>query len=64
MPFGVGKHKCVGDTYAPAELTVSIASITRRWKLTHQPGARVREVPWTTVQPADLVMVAQPRPAA
>ncbi len=64
MPFGVGKHKCVGDTYALAELTVSIASIARRWKLTHQPGSRVREVPWTTVQPADLVMVAQPRPAA
>ncbi|MGC0211804.1 cytochrome P450 [Streptomyces levis] len=61
MPFGVGKHKCVGDTYALAELTVSIACIARRWTLTHQPGSHVREVPWTTVQPAGLIMVAHPR---
>ncbi|MFJ8148722.1 cytochrome P450 [Streptomyces sp. NPDC096048] len=61
MPFGVGKHKCIGDAYAVAELMVSIACIIRRWTLAHQPGTRVREVPWTTVQPAGLVMVAQPR---
>jgi hypothetical protein len=36
-------------------LTVSIACTARRWKLMHQRGTRVREVPWATVQPAELV---------
>ncbi|MFE0923428.1 cytochrome P450 [Streptomyces nigra] len=64
MPFGSGRHKCFGDTYALAELTVSVACVARRWSLTHQPGSRVREVPWTTVRPTDLVMVPQPRRVA
>nr|WP_269078175.1 cytochrome P450 [Streptomyces sp. YIM 121038] len=61
MPFGVGKHRCIGDAFAMAEIMVSIASITRRWTLTHQPGTHVREIPWTTVQPSNLIMIARLR---
>lgn len=61
IPFGIGKHKCIGDVFAWTELTVAAASILRRWHLAAQPGSSVREVPWITVQPSGLVMVPQPR---
>ncbi len=56
MPFGVGKHKCLGDVFALQEMVVAVATITRRWHLIHKPGIKVRELPWTTVQPSGLTM--------
>ncbi|WP_236795016.1 cytochrome P450 [Amycolatopsis sp. GM8] len=64
IPFGVGKHRCPGDTFAWAELGVGVATILKEWHLAHRPGAKVRELPMVTVQPSGLQMVAERRSAA
>lgn len=63
LPFGVGGHRCPGDTFAWAELGVAIATILRKWHLVHRPGSRVRELPMATVQPSRLRMAAERRSA-
>jgi hypothetical protein len=63
MPFGVGRHRCPGDTFAWAELGVALATILRKWHLVHQAGSKVRELPLVTVQPSGLRMVARRRTA-
>ncbi|WP_369182129.1 cytochrome P450 [Streptomyces sp. Y1] len=64
LPFGAGKHKCVGEAFAWAELTVAAAAILRRWRPVAVPGARAREVVWTTVQAQGLRVRLAPRAAA
>ncbi len=61
MPFMIGKHKCIGDVFAMNELLVAVTTITRQWRLVHKPGARVREVPWGTVQASGLIMYPEAR---
>ncbi|MEU6235435.1 cytochrome P450 [Kitasatospora sp. NPDC047058] len=61
LPFGAGKHKCIGEAFAWAELTVAAAAILRRWRPTAVPGARAREVVWTTVQAQGLRVRLTPR---
>ncbi|MEE1788382.1 cytochrome P450 [Streptomyces sp. SP17BM10] len=61
LPFGAGKHKCIGEAFAWAELTVAAAAILRRWRPVALPGARAREVVWTTVQAQGLRVRLAPR---
>ncbi|MQS17743.1 cytochrome P450 [Streptomyces kaniharaensis] len=61
LPFGAGKHKCIGEAFAWAELTVAAAAILRRWRPVAVPGARAREVVWTTVQAQGLQVRLAPR---
>ncbi|MFI2208242.1 cytochrome P450 [Streptomyces sp. NPDC020141] len=61
LPFGAGRHKCVGEGFAWMELAVIAATVLLRWRLTPLPGARAREVVWTTVQARDVVMTVAPR---
>ncbi|MFB7471537.1 cytochrome P450 [Kitasatospora sp. NPDC056184] len=61
LPFGAGKHKCIGEAFAWAELTVAAAAILRRWRPTAVPGSRAREVVWTTVQAQGLRVRLTPR---
>ncbi|MFB7663197.1 cytochrome P450 [Kitasatospora sp. NPDC056138] len=61
LPFGAGKHKCIGEAFAWAELTVAAATILRRWRLSPVPGARAREVVWTAVQAQGLQIRIAPR---
>ncbi|MFJ6378900.1 cytochrome P450 [Kitasatospora sp. NPDC092039] len=63
LPFGAGKHKCIGEAFAWAELTVAAAAILRRWRPVAVPGARAREVVWTTVQAQGLRVRLAPRGA-
>lgn len=56
MPFASGRHKCIGDTFALAELMITTASVLRRWHLTPVPGTRVREAVGVTVQARGLTM--------
>ncbi len=35
IPFGVGTRKCLGDTFAMIQTTLTLAGITSRWQLTH-----------------------------
>jgi pentalenene oxygenase len=61
LPFGAGKHKCIGDRFAQAELTTAIATLTRAWRLEPVAGQTVRPVARATVRPSTLKMAARPR---
>jgi cytochrome P450 len=54
MPFGAGKHKCVGEDLAWAELGVVAATLLRTFRLVPVAGAEAKEVVWTTVQAQGL----------
>ncbi|QLL06591.1 cytochrome P450 [Mycobacterium vicinigordonae] len=56
IPFGIGKHKCIGDAFAMTEMLVTAATILRDWHLSLEPKVRVRERPWAIVQPQGLRM--------
>lgn len=59
VPFGAGNRMCVGNTFALLEMAVTVATITRRWRLTL---ARPLEVAYTsTAYPSRLSMTATPR---
>ncbi|MGI5396704.1 cytochrome P450 [Streptomyces sp. CA-251251] len=61
LPFGAGKHKCIGDRYALTELLTAIATITRRVRLDLAPGRTVRPVAAATVRPRTLRMTVRDR---
>lgn len=64
MPFGVGKHRCLGEHFAVLTMLVAIAAIARRWRLVPKPGSRVKEVPVALMQAQGLAMIPIPRPAS
>ena len=58
-PFGHGAHRCLGDGFAVAELTVALVTIAARWRLRPaDPGRVVRTVPAAVPYPDALPMVA------
>lgn len=61
VPFGAGKHKCIGDRFATTELITALATLLRRWKLELAPGETVRPLARATVRPRTLVMTVTPR---
>ncbi|MFF0168989.1 cytochrome P450 [Streptomyces prasinus] len=61
LPFGAGKHKCIGDRFALTELLTALATILRRVRLTLSPGQVVEPVARATVRPRRLVMTVRPR---
>ncbi|MGW0647270.1 cytochrome P450 [Streptomyces umbrinus] len=56
LPFGAGKHKCIGDRFARAELITAIATIIREVRFELAPGQTVRPVARATVRPGTLLM--------
>ncbi|MFH8238849.1 cytochrome P450 [Streptomyces sp. NPDC018321] len=66
LPFGAGKHKCIGDRFALTELLTAVATIVRRVRLELAPGQTVRPVAAATVRPRTLSMTVRDRrnPAA
>ncbi|MFD3330054.1 cytochrome P450 [Streptomyces sp. NPDC058701] len=57
VPFGAGQHKCIGDSFAVAEILTAVASVATRWRLAPAPGITVREVPAGIPQPSELPMI-------
>ncbi|MDJ0385052.1 cytochrome P450 [Streptomyces sp. G-G2] len=57
IPFGAGQHKCIGDTFAVAEILTAVATVASRWHLAPAPGVTVREVPAGIPQPSELPMI-------
>ncbi|WP_053750439.1 cytochrome P450 [Streptomyces sp. MMG1533] len=64
LPFGAGKHKCIGDRFALTELSTAIATIVRAVRLTLTPGQTVQPVARATVRPRTLRMTVQHRQAS
>lgn len=62
LPFLAGRRRCIGDTFALAEMTIALSVIVPRWKLRPAPGrAPARPRFSALLTPRDLVMVATPR---
>ncbi|MFD8810328.1 cytochrome P450 [Streptomyces sp. NPDC059627] len=61
LPFGAGKHKCLGDRFATTELITAVATIVRRVRFSLAPGQSVQPVARATVRPGTMLMTAQLR---
>ncbi|MDH6554454.1 cytochrome P450 [Streptomyces sp. SAI-041] len=61
IPFASGARKCPGDTFAMAEATLALASITARWQLEHAPGIERRPALSLTLKHRALPMRTRPR---
>jgi cytochrome P450 len=61
--FSAGRRKCIGDSFAMLEATVTIAAIARTWRLRPADDRPVKPLLRTTLRPASLHMVARLRPA-
>lgn len=57
IPFGAGQHKCIGDSFAAAEIVIAVASVASQWRLVPAPGSTVREVAAGIPQPDVLPMI-------
>lgn len=44
LPFGGGARRCIGDVYAMTEATLTLAAVTRRWRLSLAPQADLRTI--------------------
>ncbi|MDQ1034075.1 hypothetical protein QFZ75_000491 [Streptomyces sp. V3I8] len=60
LPFGAGKHKCIGDRFALTELITAVATIVRQVRFDLPPGQIVRPVARATVRPGTLLMKVAP----
>jgi pentalenene oxygenase len=56
LPFGEGKHKCIGEHFARTELITAVATILRRVRLAPSSGQVVRPVARATVRPGTMLM--------
>nr|WP_279580348.1 cytochrome P450 [Fodinicola feengrottensis] len=61
QPFSSGRHKCIGESFAWAEMTIAAATVAARWRLRPVPGRRIRERTLATLRPSTLLMIAEPR---
>ncbi|GLZ30059.1 cytochrome P450 [Lentzea sp. NBRC 105346] len=57
LPFGAGRHKCIGDRFAWAEMTEVLTSVTARWRMEIAPGREIREVARAFLRPNALPMI-------
>ncbi|MFJ7332555.1 cytochrome P450 [Streptomyces sp. NPDC101116] len=61
LPFGDGKHKCMGDRFARTEMVTALATMLRSVRLELAEGQAVRQVARLTVRPRALRMTVLPR---
>ncbi|MFI9029961.1 cytochrome P450 [Streptomyces sp. NPDC053560] len=64
IPFSTGPRKCIGDTFAMAEATLALATITARWHLQQLPHHNTRPALGLALRPRALPMRAIRRTAA
>ncbi|MEW2032255.1 cytochrome P450 [Streptomyces roseifaciens] len=55
-PFGLGAHRCIGESFALTEATMALATIAARWRLQAVPGAVVRPAARAVLAPERLPM--------
>ncbi|MCX5052318.1 MULTISPECIES: cytochrome P450 [unclassified Streptomyces] len=61
LPFGDGKHKCMGDRLALTEMVTALATLLRSVRLELSEGQVIRQVARLTVRPRTLRMTVRPR---
>ncbi|SDM62231.1 cytochrome P450 [Allokutzneria albata] len=60
--FGAGARKCIGDAFAVAELTLSLATIATRWHVLPASRRKVRAARSALASPKNLRLLIQARP--
>lgn len=55
VPFGGGARRCIGDEFALRETAIVLEALTRRYRFTLEPGARVEAAALVTLRPAGPV---------
>ncbi|GAA5153807.1 cytochrome P450 [Pseudonocardia eucalypti] len=60
IPFAAGRHRCLGESFAKAEMAVVVATIAAEWRLCHG-RRRLRERALGTLRPSTLHFTARPR---
>lgn len=60
-PFSEGRHRCIGEFFAWAEILVALVLLLPRWKLRLTPGQVVREVNGVHPRPSTLRMTVSAR---
>ncbi|GGZ03911.1 cytochrome P450 [Streptomyces poonensis] len=60
LPFGVGRHGCLGESFAWSSMTITLATLLNRFSFTPVPGHRIREVMAGTSRPCHLPMIVHP----
>lgn len=63
-PFGEGRHRCIGEHFAWAEIMTALVVLLPRWRLQLAPGQQVREVGGGHLRPSSLRMIVRARRAA
>jgi cytochrome P450 len=60
IPFGLGRRRCIGETFALAENTIALSTILPRWRLSTVPGNRFRPRFRSSLNAAGMRMVPTP----
>ncbi|MGW7519863.1 cytochrome P450 [Streptomyces sp. NPDC054796] len=63
FPFGAGRRRCLGDTYALAETVITLSSPLPRWRLRTVDGSRTRPRFRSSLDAAGMRMVPTARTA-
>ncbi|WP_050514869.1 cytochrome P450 [Streptomyces rimosus] len=61
IPFGEGRHRCIGEHFARAQLLTAAVLLLPRWRLRPAPGATVREMNGIHPRPSSLHMTVTSR---
>lgn len=56
IPFAMGKRRCIGDSFAMAEMMVVLGAIVSRWRLRPVRTDRVRPLVHAMIRPSSLRM--------
>ncbi len=56
VPFGGGPRKCIADTFAHNQATLTLATIAAHWQLSPTPGQQVRPAGQAVLAPHQLSM--------
>jgi cytochrome P450 len=61
LPFGAGRHQCIGEAFAWTEAAIVLAVIARNWRLRPVPGKKVGINSLATLRPTQLPMTLHRR---
>jgi len=61
IPFGAGNRKCIGESFAWAQVLTTVATLAARWRFQPVPSHRVREMIAATTYPDRLPMTVAER---
>ena len=61
LPFGAGRHQCIGEAFAWTEAAIVLAVVAQKWRLRPVPGEKVGINSLATLRPTQLPMTTHLR---